>query len=224
MNWTKIVKASEGWNEDNEVIQKLKDQLAVLGKIEYELNNQVKGAFTDAKTPLELMLVIKREAQNLIEIADELNFVDEEDFTRTAEENNLTNKIQSIFNKYLDYHGINSIGKMINPGSILKKYESDYAYIRPKSFDYGNNFIEYVSQGFDEAQVMFEMIYEAISKDPEVKKAFDDGKLVIKVCSRDNWGEWEEFGGGALDFEDLNSIENRFNEEENDEDYIGNEL
>lgn len=104
----------------------------------------------------------------------------------------IENRIQKVIEDNLEYDYMGDDG-MVNPSPLLKKYEDKYEYIRPKEVNWGEDFIEYTSQGFDDPQIMFEMIYEAISKDGQVKKAYDNGELTIKVCSRDNRGNWKEF-------------------------------
>ena len=86
---------------------------------------------------------------------------------------------------------------MVNPSPLLKKYENMYEGIRPKDIDYGAydgiGYIKYVSQGCNDSDAMFNMIFEAISKNPKLKKMYQDGKFTIQVCSRDNWGQWTTF-------------------------------
>lgn len=77
MKFTKLVKATDGW-EDNQTIQKIQEKLAIFDKLNYEIKHQVKGAFTGATTPIELMHFIKRESRELAEIANDLQYEVEE--------------------------------------------------------------------------------------------------------------------------------------------------
>lgn len=147
-------------------------------------------------------------------------------FIRVIKASDIDKKIQNIVDKNLNYKSYDLEKGMINPSSLLKKYEDQYEAIRPKSIDYGTDagndaYIRYISQGCTDSDAMFNMIYEAISKDKELKKMYDEGHFKIQVCSRDNWGQWTTFtnsGKEELDIEQL--IEDAKylfdNEEDND--------
>lgn len=58
----------EGWNnEELEVLLAVLDQI---GKVEYEIRNCVRGAFTNAKTHRELAACLEQHAEALKECAE----------------------------------------------------------------------------------------------------------------------------------------------------------
>lgn len=115
-------------------------------------------------------------------------------FTKLIKAVNIDKKLKSLIKNNLWYASYNmEEQKMDKPSALLEKYEEMYEGIRPKSIEYDDNFIEYVSQYCTDSNAMFDMLYEVISKDPTLKKMFDEGDFEIRVCSRDNWGDWDTF-------------------------------
>lgn len=128
---------------------------------------------------------------------------------RVIKAGSIQKDIEKIVNQNLSYDYMGDKG-MVNPSPLLKKYENMYEAIRPKDIDYGAydgiGYIKYVSQGCDDADAMFNMIFEAISKNPTLEKMYQDGKFTIQVCSRDNWGQWTTFTNSEKEELDLDQL------------------
>ena len=119
---------------------------------------------------------------------------------RVIKASNIDDRIRKVVDNNLYYEQYSDKG-MVNPSRLLKKYEDQYECIRPKDIDFGTDagddgYIRYISQGCDDTDAMFNMIYEAISKDRELKKMYDEGHFKIQVCDRDHWGQWTTFQNG----------------------------
>lgn len=142
---------------------------------------------------------------------------------RVIKASTVDSKIQQVIDNNLTYDYMGDFG-MVNPSLLLKKYEYRYNDIRPKDIEFGQEadgdyYIQYVSQGCTNSNAMFHLVYAAISKDPELKKMYYDGKLKIQVCDRNNWGNWTTFSKKKNSTE--NSTENNTDKKKNfDEDYL----
>lgn len=122
---------------------------------------------------------------------------------------NINKSLQRVINNNLSYNGMDDRG-MINPSPLLKKYEDMYEGIRPKDIDFGHQnskaYIKYVSQACDDSNAMFNLVYDAISKDSNLKDLYDKGNLKIQVCDRNHWGQWNTFSINEKEEFDLDQL------------------